>query len=593
MPTAAKVGLLKVRLYRPFSMKDFLAALPKTVKTIAVLDRTKEPGCAGEPLYQDVVTAIAEARNEGTSPLAVEPKIVGGRYGLSSKEFTPAMVKAVFENLAVAKAKNHFTVGINDDVTHTSLSYDANFDIEPDNVVRAMFFGLGADGTVGANKNSIKIIGEETSNYAQGYFVYDSKKSGAITISHLRFGPKPIRSEYLIHQANFIGCHQFTFIEKYDVLDAAAPGSVFLLNSPYPAAETWDHLPVEMQQQIIDRKLKFYVIDAYEVAGKTGMGQRINTIMQTCFFAISGVLPREEAIEQIKKAIKKTYGKKGEEIVRRNFQAVDDTLANLHEVKVPGKVTATTKRPPTVSDKAPAIVRDVLGVMMANKGDQLPVSVFPADGTWPTGTTKWEKRNVALEIPVWDPAICIQCNKCSMVCPHATIRPNVIDPTLAAKAPEGFQMADYKAPDFKGMKFTIQVAPEDCTGCGLCVSACPAKDKANPKHKAINMEPKLPIFEQQKANWAFFETIPVVDRTKITRVDVKNSQMFEPLFEFSGACGGCGETPYVKLLSQSVRRPRIDRQRDRLLVDLRCEPADDAVYVQQGRPGPGVEQLPV
>ncbi len=545
-----KVGMLKVHLFRPFDMKGFLAAIPKTVKAVAVLDRTKESGSAGEPLYQDALTAVMEARNEGTSPFAVDPKIVGGRFGLSSKEFTPAMVKAVYENLGAAKPKNHFTIGINDDVTHTSLAYDAEFDIEPANVVRAMFYGLGADGTVGANKNSIKIIGEETDNYAQGYFVYDSKKSGAITISHLRFGPKPIRSEYLIRRANFIGCHQFGFLEKYDVLDTAAAGAVFLLNSPYGTEKTWDHLPREVQQQIIDRKLIFYVIDAYDVASKTGMGQRINTIMQTCFFAISGVLPREEAIEQIKKAIKKTYGKKGEEIVKRNFQAVDDTLANLHEVKVPAKVTATVGRPPTVSPQAPEQVRNVQGVMMANKGDSLPVSAFGADGTWPTGTTKWEKRNIALEIPVWDPAICIQCNKCSMVCPHATIRPNVFDPALAAKAPEGFRSVDYKAPDFKGMKFTVQVAPEDCTGCGLCISVCPAKDKANPKHKAINMEPKLPILEREKANWAFFETLPKVDRSKIGKVDVKSSQLFEPLFEYSGACAGCGETQYVKLLTQ-------------------------------------------
>jgi len=545
-----RVGLLKVRLFRPFSVQAFAAAMPRGVKGIAVLDRTKEPGSAGEPLYQDVLTAITEARAENAGSFAADLKIIGGRYGLSSKEFTPAMVKAVYDELDKPRPKNHFTVGIRDDVSHTSLAWEENFDIEPDNVVRAMFFGLGADGTVGANKNSIKIIGEETDNYAQGYFVYDSKKSGAITISHLRFGPKPIHSEYLIRKANFIGCHQFNFIEKYDVLEAAAPGAVFLLNSPYGADKTWDHLPAELQQQIIDRKLKFYVIDAYDVAGKTGMGQRINTIMQTCFFAISGVLPREEAIAQIKKSIQKTYGRKGEEIVRRNFQAVDDTLANLHEVRVPARVTATAKRPPTVSPEAPELVRKVEAVMMANKGDTLPVSAFPVDGTWPTGTTKWEKRNIALELPVWDPAVCIQCNKCSMVCPHATIRPKVYDPALLAKAPPGFRAADYKAPDFKGQKFTIQVAPEDCTGCGLCVMACPAKDKANPKHKAVNLEPKLPILEREKANWAFFETLPVVDRAKIARVDVKGSQFFEPLFEYSGACGGCGETPYLKLLSQ-------------------------------------------
>ncbi len=546
-----KVGLLKIRLYRPFSMKHFIEALPKTVKAICVLDRTKEPGAAGEPVYQDVVTALAEVRAEGTSAFATEPKVVGGRYGLSSKEFTPAMVKAVFDELDKPKSKNHFTVGINDDVTHLSLAYDPEFDIEPSNVVRAMFYGLGADGTVGANKNSIKIIGEETDNYAQGYFVYDSKKSGAITISHLRFGPRPIRSHYLIRKANFVGCHQFVFIDKYDMLDAAAPGAVFLLNSPYPADETWDHLPAEMQQQIIDKKFKFYVIDAYDVAGRTGMGQRINTIMQTCFFAISGVLPREEAIAQIKKAIQKTYGKKGEEIVKRNFQAVDDTLAHLHEVKVPEKVTAGAhERPAVVSAAAPDFVRRVEAVMMANKGDMLPVSAFPIDGTWPTGTTKYEKRNIALEIPIWDPAVCIQCNKCANVCPHATIRPNVYDAALLADAPEGFRSADYKAPDFKGMKFTIQVAPEDCTGCGLCVMVCPAKDKANPKHKAVNLEPKLPILDREKANWAFFESLPLVGRSEIKRIDVKSSQLFQPLFEYSGACAGCGETPYVKLLSQ-------------------------------------------
>jgi pyruvate-ferredoxin/flavodoxin oxidoreductase len=545
-----KIGLIKVRLYRPFVVKDFVGALPASVKAIAVLDRTKEPGAVGEPLYQDVITALQEARNTGSSKFAQDLKIVGGRYGLSSKEFNPAMVKAVFEELAKSKPMNHFTVGIVDDVTHTSLNVDPQFDIEPDSVIRGVFFGLGSDGTVGANKNSIKIIGEETPNYAQGYFVYDSKKSGAITISHLRFGPQPIRSTYLIQRANFVACHQFVFLDRYDVLDLAAPGAVFLLNAPYPPDQVWDHLPREVQQQIIEKKLRFYAIDAYQVAKDTGMGVRINTIMQVCFFAISGVLPQDEAMAKIKDTIKKTYGKKGEEVVRRNFAAVDHTVANLHKIDVPARPTASAIRPSVVSEKAPDFVKQVTSVMMAGKGDLLPVSAFPVDGTWPTGTTQWEKRNIALEIPVWESDICIQCNKCSMVCPHAVIRAKVYDPNYLADAPGTFKSADYKASDFKGQKFTVQVAPEDCTGCAVCVRVCPAKDKSNPGRRAINMQPQLPLRGQERDNYEFFLNLPDVDRTKIEKITVKNSQLFLPLFEYSGACAGCGETPYVKLMTQ-------------------------------------------
>ncbi len=545
-----KVGFVTVHLYRPFSVEHLMKALPKTVKTIAVLDRTKEPGAVGEPLYLDVVAALRQARDSGIAGPAQETRVFGGRYGLSSKEFTPAMVKAVFDEAAKPSPKNDFTVGIVDDVTHTSLKVDESFDIEPADVVRAVFFGLGADGTVGANKNSIKIIGEETANYAQGYFVYDSKKSGAMTISHLRFGPRPIRSPYLIKRASFVACHLFEFLDKYDVLEYAAPGAVFLLNAPYPAEEVWSHLPLEVQQEIIEKQLKFYTIDGYTVARDTGMGGRVNTIMQTCFFAISGVLPREEAIEQIKKAIKKTYGKKGEEVVRRNFAAVDETLQHLHEVKVPAKPTTARHRPPIVAGEAPDFVKKVTSVMMIGKGDLLPVSAFPVDGTWDTATTQWEKRNVALEIPIWDEKICIQCNKCSLVCPHAAIRAKVYEPACLSGAPATFRSMDYKAKEFKGQKFTIQVAPEDCTGCRLCVAVCPAKDKGNPKHKAINMEPQLPIRERERENYSFFLNLPDPDRTSIARIDAKGSQFFRPLFEYSGACAGCGETPYVKLLTQ-------------------------------------------
>jgi len=544
-----KIGVLKVRLYRPFDAGAFLAALPPTTARIAVLDRTKEPGALGEPLYLDVVAALNEARSAGNLGIAADYLVVGGRYGLSSKEFTPAMIKAVYDNLAAQTPRNHFTVGIVDDVTHHSLPFDPDFHIEPDYVRRAVFFGLGSDGTVGANKNSIKIIAEETDNYGQGYFVYDSKKAGAVTISHLRFGPKPIRSHYLISHANFVACHQFVFVEKYDMLDYLLPGGTFLLNSPFGPDEVWDQLPLEVQEKILAKRVNFYVIDAYKVAADTGMGVRINTIMQTCFFAISGVLPRDEAIAQIKKAIEKTYGKKGPEVVRKNFEAVDHTLAHLYAVNYPDRVTATRRLPPVVSDKAPDFVKRVTAVMMAGKGDLLPVSAFPVDGTWPTATTQWEKRNIALEIPVWDEAICIQCNKCSLVCPHAAIRPKVYDPAHLAGAPPTFKSTDYKANEYKGWKYTLQVAPEDCTGCHLCVMVCPVKDKSNPKHKAIDMAPQMPLRESERANYEFFLALPEVDRTTV-KMDVKGTQFLQPLFEYSGACAGCGETPYIKLLTQ-------------------------------------------
>jgi pyruvate-ferredoxin/flavodoxin oxidoreductase len=544
-----KVGVIKVRLYRPFAISSFIEALPKTVRRIAVMDRTKEPGSVGDPLYMDVVTALIEARSEGINPFAVDPIVVGGRYGLSSKEFNDGMVKAIYDNLALERPKNHFTVGIVDDVTHTSLPLDDDFDIAGDDVVQAVFFGLGADGTVGANKNSIKIIGEETDNFAQGYFVYDSKKAGAVTISHLRFGPRPIRSSYLIRKAKFVAAHQWVFLEKLDMLDYAQRGAIFLINSPFGPDQIWDELPREVQQDIIDKQLKVYCIDATAVARDAGMGRRTNTIMQTCFFAISGILPREEAIAEIKNSIKKTYSKKGDEVVRLNFEAVDTTLANLHEVAIPKKVTATKTRPPIVSDKAPDLVKKVTALMIAGKGDLLPVSAFPPDGTWPTATTQWEKRNIAFDIPVWDEQLCIQCNKCMLVCPHAAIRVKVYAPALLEGAPPTFKSVDYKAKDFVGSKYTIQVAPEDCTGCTLCVRVCPARDKSNPKHKALDMTLQMPLREQERANYEFFLALPEIDREKV-KIDVKGSQFFQPLFEYSGACEGCGETPYVKLLTQ-------------------------------------------
>jgi pyruvate-ferredoxin/flavodoxin oxidoreductase len=553
----AKVGVLTVKLYRPFSVGHFLAALPPTVRSLAVLDRTKEPGAIGEPLYQDVVTALAEGvarpfqgRDRGAESPAPRtmPTVIGGRYGLGSKEFTPAMVKAVFDQLASDTPKRHFTVGIVDDVTGLSLAVDETFQVEPADTVRAVFFGLGSDGTVGANKNSIKIIAEDGDQHAQGYFVYDSKKSGAVTISHLRFGPRPIHAPYLIAQASFVGCHQYNFVERYDVLAAAAPGGVFLLNAPYGPDEVWDELPFEIQDQIVEKRLRFFVIDAYAVAQAASMGTRINTIMQTCFFAISGVLPRAQAIEQIKRAIETTYKKRGDAVVRRNFEAVDATLAHLHEVAVPASPTASRRLPALIPDHAPDFVKRVTAVMLANQGDRLPVSAFPVDGTWPTGTSQWEKRNVATEIPVWDPLLCIQCNKCAMVCPHAAIRVKVYDPARMAEAPAMFKGTTYKGPELAG-HYTVQVAPEDCTGCALCVMVCPAKDKGNPRHKAIDMAAQAPLREVDRENYAFFLGLPEADRAAI-RADVKSTQFLQPLFEYSGACAGCGETPYIKLMTQ-------------------------------------------
>ncbi|MEB3149147.1 MAG: pyruvate:ferredoxin (flavodoxin) oxidoreductase, partial [Sphaerospermopsis sp.] len=541
-----KVGVIKVRLFQPFDVGRFIEALPNSVKSIAVLDRTKEPGSAGEPLYLEVVTAIHEGWKKTTFP-----KIVGGRYGLSSKEFTPAMVKAVFDHLRQSKPKNHFTIGINDDVTFTSVNFDPGFSTEPDSVVRAMFYGLGSDGTVGANKNSIKIIGEGTENNAQGYFVYDSKKSGSMTVSHLRFGAEKIRSTYLINQANFIGCHHWGFIETIDILKNAATGATFLLNSPYPAEEVWKNLPVKVQQQIVEKDLKVYAINASQVAKNSGMGRRINTIMQVCFFKLAGVLPEKEAIAKIKQAIEKTYGKKGADVVNMNLKAVDNTLENLHPVKV-GKIPKKSLQEKTTSlqNNIPQFVNDVLGKIMVWEGDDLPVSALPADGTFPTATAKWEKRNVAEEIPVWDEDVCVQCGKCVMVCPHAAIRAKAYEADKLVNAPASFKSANAKDKSFAGQKFTIQVAPEDCTGCSICVDVCPAKNKAEPSKKAINMSPQLPLREQERENWDFFLSLPNPDRRKLKLNQIRQQQLQEPLFEFSGACAGCGETPYLKLLTQ-------------------------------------------
>ena len=543
-----KIGMVKVRLYRPFDSQAFLASLPTTVKSMAVLDRCKEPGATGEPLYMDIVTVLAE--NEAALPFAAKPTVIGGRYGLSSKEFTPAMVKGIFDELSKAEPKKHFTIGIDDDVSHTSLSYDPEFSTEDPKTVRALFYGLGSDGTVGANKNSIKIIGNETENYAQGYFVYDSKKSGSMTTSHLRFGPNPIRSSYLITRASFVACHNFSFLEKMDAVEAAMPGAVFLLNSPYPASEVWEHLPKTTQLEIIRKKIEFYVIDGNAVARKVGMGTRINTIMQACFFAISGVLPREEAIAQIKKAIKKTYGKRGEAVVAKNFAAVDAALEHLEKVAVPTAADSGFDLIPSIDSRAPEFVRDVLGQIAAGHGDLLPVSAIPAGGTFPTGTAQYEKRNIAQFIPVWDKDLCIQCGKCVMVCPHAVIRAKVYSPEAAANAPASLQWAK---PKWKGMeqdRYTLQVAPEDCTGCAICVEVCPVKNKSDASKKAINMASQPPLREAERENWEFFLGLPEMDRSKLSHAQVKDLQLLQPLFEFSGACAGCGETAYVKLLTQ-------------------------------------------
>jgi pyruvate-ferredoxin/flavodoxin oxidoreductase len=543
-----RVGLLKVHLFRPFAAEAFLAAIPKSVRSIAVLDRTKEPGSLGEPMYQDVLTAYME-RHAANSSVAI-PRIIGGRYGLSSKEFTPAMVKTVFDELLTDAPKNHFTVGILDDVTHTSLPYDPEFSTEDPRTVRALFYGLGSDGTVGANKNSIKIIGKGTDNFAQGYFVYDSKKSGAITVSHLRFGPDPIRSTYLISKANFVACHQIQFLDRIDVLAAAEPGATFLLNTPFGPDQIWNHLPRQVQETILGKKLKFFVIDGYAVARDAGMGSRINTIMQTCFFAISGVLPREEAILAIKKAIHDTYGKRGDAVVQKNYAAVDQALAHLHEVKVPDHVSATFEMLPAVSPRAPEFVKNVLGTLITGNGDLLPVSAMPIDGTFPTGTAMWEKRNIAKEIPVWDEELCIQCGKCVLVCPHAVIRAKVYDSTLLDKAPATFKSSKPRWREFETLRYSLQVSPEDCTGCRLCVEICPAKSKSEVKHKAINMVEQAPLREPESLNWDFFLSLPEIDRDRLSHSQVKDSQLLEPLFEFSGACSGCGETPYIKLLTQ-------------------------------------------
>ncbi len=550
MEKGEKVGLLKVRLYRPFSGKHFIEELPSTVKIITALDRTKEPGSLGEPLYEDVVTALHEDGSVAPEHFEKIPVVTGGRYGLSSKEFTPAMAKGVFDEMKKDKPKTHFTVGINEDVTNTSIEYDSEFGIEYEGLTKAVFYGLGSDGTVGANKNSIKIIGEQTDNYAQGYFVYDSRKAGSLTVSHLRFGPEPIHSPYLINKADFVGLHQFAFIERLDVLKIARKGATFLLNSPYPTDETWDRLPREVQQTIIDKKLKFYVIDAYKIAKKIGLGPRINTIMQACFFALSDVIPSDEAMKLIKKFIEKTYGSKGEEIVKMNYAAVDNAPENLKEIKVPEKATSSREMVPTVPGEAPEYVQNVTAKMIAKEGDDLPSSVFEPDGTFPSGTTKWEKRNIALEIPVWDPETCIQCGKCVLVCPHAAIRAKVYDPDILSNAPSTFKSIDAKAKEYKGMKYTIQVAPEDCVDCGQCVKGCPAKNKSNPDRKAINMELQSPIREAEKENWKFFLDIPYISRENVNHKATRGVQFLEPLFEFSGACAGCGETPYVKLLTQ-------------------------------------------
>jgi pyruvate-ferredoxin/flavodoxin oxidoreductase len=545
-----KVGLLKVRLYRPFDVVRFVDALPDTVKQISVLDRTKEPGAIGEPLYQDVVTALVERWQQSKGGGRPIPRVTGGRYGLSSKEFTPAMSAAVFDELKQETPKQHFTVGITDDVTHLSLTVDEDRFCEPADVHRAVFFGLGSDGTVGANKNSVKIVGENTELYAQGYFVYDSKKAGAITVSHLRFSPRPIDSTYLIRKAGFVACHQFQFMENRDVLSVADHGATFLLNSHHGPNDVWDHLPQEAQQQIIDKELKFYVVDAHRLAYEAGLGGRINTVMQTCFFALAEILPRDEAIERIKDAIHKTYGKRGESLIRKNCDAVDRALEELKGVTVPTEATSDVHRKLAVPDHSPDFVKKVTGVILAGMGDHLPVSAMPVDGTFMTGTAQFERRSIAHTIPIWDPDICIQCGLCAFVCPHAAIRSKAFEPTALASAPGDFPSLAVSGKDLSELKMTIQVAPDDCTGCGVCVDVCPARSKEVAKHKAINMEPKEPHLHREREYYDFFLSISEIDRSLVRHDQVKGSQLLQPLFEYSGACAGCGETPYLKLMTQ-------------------------------------------
>ncbi|OHD61140.1 MAG: pyruvate:ferredoxin (flavodoxin) oxidoreductase, partial [Spirochaetes bacterium GWF1_60_12] len=542
-----KVGVLIVRLYRPFSVEHFIGALPASTKKISVLDRTKEPGSIGEPLYEDVRTAIGEAMESGKGPFKAWPTVVGGRYGLGSCEFTPAMVKAALDNLKADQPKNDFTLGIYDDVTNTSLAWDEHFELDADGVKECLFIGLGSDGTVGANKNSIKIIGDETDNSAQGYFVYDSKKAGTYTISHLRFGPKTIQKPYLISHADFIGCHKFSFLEKLDVLAWARTGSVFLLNSPFPADTVWNHIPLEVQQRIIDKKIRFYVIDAMAIAEKAGMGNRINTVMQTAFFKISGVLPQDEAVKLIKKYAEKTYARKGADVVAKNIAAIDLSLSATHEVKV-GAADSKHKMLTPVPASAPKFVREVIGEIIANRGDKIKVSQMPDDGTFPTATTQYEKRNIAEKIPAWDENLCIQCGQCSMVCPHACIRLKSYQADALKGAPAGFKSAAAKGKEFDGMKATLQVAPEDCTGCGACINICPVKDKADPSRKAINFVDQLTVRDTEVANWNFFLSIP--ETPNLNLGTIKGVAMKRPLFEFSGACAGCGETPYIKMMTQ-------------------------------------------
>jgi pyruvate-ferredoxin/flavodoxin oxidoreductase len=544
-----KLGVVAVRLFRPFSAEAVVGAMPKTVKSIAVLDRTKEPGASGEPLLLDVMAAVMEhwPSHAGNGAL---PRVIGGRFALASKEFTPAMVKAIFDEMAKDAPKPRFTVGIDDDLTHLSLDYDPEFTTEGADVTRALFYGLGSDGTVGANKNSVKIVGENTPLHSQGYFVYDSRKAGSLTVSHLRFSPKEIDVCCLVTKANFIACHQSHYPDRFDMLSVAEPGATFLLNTPHGPDEVWDSLPIEMQQQLIDKKIKFWIVDAYQVAKKAQMGVRINTVMQTCFFKLAGILDDEEAIKQIKKAIEKTFGKRGETVIQRNFAAVDGAVDALRKVQVPAQVTSQHHRIPPAPEDAPEFVKKVLGKIIGNQGDDLPVSAMPADGSFPTATTKYEKRSIAQDIPIWDAKICTQCGLCSLVCPHASIRMKAFSPEEAAQAPEGFQMVDYKGREYPGWRFCVQVAPDDCTGCGVCVDVCPAKSKEVAKHKAINMEWKLDHLQRERQNWDFSLDIPDVDRTTARVGTIKGSQLLEPLFEFSGACAGCGETPYVTLISQ-------------------------------------------